>query len=371
MVIDETAAMNKASVLAILPILGAKPAFVSITSKAVMPDSTVDRMKNSKLDNGEYVFRRIVYDPKCAYCRKRGVATCPHKPTVKWSSSRAKAQLRSVMSAIDSSAYRREVENEDADSEIGPVFSKASLTQLEDSEYHIGSGIQIKHVYVGVDPSGGGRMSRYAIVSVIVVEDTNNNGVIDYVVVGADFVESDNYNIIRDVVVRHVLALRRAPGLQNALIVVIPENNLGYHHFHIEEDLRQGVPRNCFHIFNVGDAGRAGVHQDNEKKRALTVSIGRNLEGGRLFIWEHLVSVGEYDTGIGAVNANAHMARTILINDLRSFMCIAKRPSKIDGRVTYIYTGKTSGSKDDGVIALGIPMLFWKPALAQVNAMRV
>ncbi|MCA1800458.1 MAG: hypothetical protein LC650_04120 [Actinobacteria bacterium] len=66
--------------------------------------------------------------------------------------------------------FRAEILNEEVETMTTRAFPKAIADPFLESNYHFPTGADIRQVFVGIDPSGGGTQSKFAIVSIVFVE---------------------------------------------------------------------------------------------------------------------------------------------------------------------------------------------------------
>lgn len=159
---------------------------LGISSKPVSEDSPMNHMMNARYkDTGRLVFKTRVFSTTCNRCRLRGKTECPHYVEMPWSSQDQSAKIRAIMG--EGANFRREILNEDAESNIVKAFNVDSVDAFANSSFEIPASTRISHVFVAVDPAAGGSASKFAIVSHVTVPrheaESQHTGVSEDVVV--------------------------------------------------------------------------------------------------------------------------------------------------------------------------------------------
>lgn len=143
---------------------------IGISSKPVSEDSPMNMMMKARfLDTGERIFRTKIFRRLCNACKARGNLHCKHKVEVQWSNQRQTRKIAGLMKQHEHE-FRTEILNEEVETLTTRAFPKSVADPFLDSKYHMAPGSQIRQVFVGVDPSGGGTQSKFAIVSLVFVE---------------------------------------------------------------------------------------------------------------------------------------------------------------------------------------------------------
>lgn len=118
--------------------------------------------------SGEFRIHNIV--TVCAECRRNGViGDCMHSPRPAWKSTGGQSRKVQILMMGDEATAAREIHNIELDADIAPAFCSASIDLLwndpEKRDYD--SVVEPEIVFVAIDPSAGGKKSRYAIVSCV------------------------------------------------------------------------------------------------------------------------------------------------------------------------------------------------------------
>ena len=194
----------------------------------------------------------------------------------------------------------------------------------------------IKTIFMAIDPCTGTHRatasdtSDFAIVSMIIDPIA---GV--WVICGLDaFPAHDN----RDWVPRlegHVKLLRQRKELENALLVAIPENNLGLEAGWIRDTIfKADGGRN--HICMVENEWRAGLQTTHSSKRSMMILTRERLEQNFLQLEKNIVTTGDPDEVLAETKTQLH-----------GYTEVRKPGKEPHDPVRISYTGKVGGKKDD------------------------
>lgn len=159
----------------VLPTLArAGIALIGITTLDDPSSSFWGQMMKSTYPDGRPVFRVIRYSLVCDACRMAGVEnTCKHKlgDLPWWQSAEQHAKLAQIMKG-HAETYLREVMGYEADPTRTPAFDSNGIDMLEEPSRIVATCPVIPHLFVAVDPSGGGTGSDYAIMSAVFYESS-------------------------------------------------------------------------------------------------------------------------------------------------------------------------------------------------------
>jgi len=155
------------------------------------------------------------------------------------------------------------------------------------------------------------------------------------------------------VLIDHILALRKLPGLANTVAVVGVESNLGNEALHHELFLRNAQIGNVCFLKEDGAMGGAGVRMLDSSKRTMAVQANLIVSTHRVAFHQNFVSLGPEKAQRSRENLekNAQAMREEIIKQLRCFSRITKPPrDPVHGKAVQKYSGKLGGSEDDQVI---------------------
>ena len=184
-----------------------------------------------KNKHGEPVFTIERIYLACEQCRKNNVAAaCSHNNHLlpDWSSARKRKIVNAIMQG----------QEELLEQEIGGIatvlnkkaFNKDILNRCQNLPRFVFTGEDYPFFFVSIDPNALGKMSEFAIVSILRV-----NG--QFIIIGIDSFKPISITDMHDSVVEHVNNIRRFSCLSRAKAVMIVESNLGNESAHLEKTL--------------------------------------------------------------------------------------------------------------------------------------
>lgn len=140
-------------------------------------------------------------------------------------------------------------------------------------------------VYVGIDPSGGGSRSSYAIVSVVRHEG-------QHFVVGLDHSPSADFTDINNMVYGHLRLLRRKPEFKHSLFVVFIEANMSWLETSRMTELasHESLQPVYMHSKDPKNKGRMGVITTEVNKEAYVHTLQDLLLNKNIRYAENLVT---------------------------------------------------------------------------------
>ena len=134
----------------------------------------------------------------------------------------------------------------------------------------------VRHVFVSIDPNAGGD-SRIGICSAIYERG-------QLVIAGLDAVKSKNPAQYEPVLTEHILALRKHPLTERAIVVLMIESNLGFEAFHIARFLeRSRLARYCVCMSDKDQ--KVGLRTTNPVKEARWIKLRTLLEEDAVCCW--------------------------------------------------------------------------------------
>mmetsp|Transcript_29684 Transcript_29684/g.68125 ORF Transcript_29684/g.68125 Transcript_29684/m.68125 type:complete len:177 (-) Transcript_29684:45-575(-) len=146
-------------------------------------------------------------------------------------------------------------------------------------------------------------------------------------------------------VAAHIAAVRRIPGLENAICVLALESNLGFEAQHIIRHLEvAGVRR--WTALKEGAGGGVGWLTTNSTKEIACLQMREALSVGCIALSTHFVSV----------RLTPAKALATLRDELCRFAVVVEPPRTAFGKPRKTYTGKQRGLNDDVVVVLQIAL---------------
>lgn len=198
-------------------------------------------------------------------------------------------------------------------------------------------------VHIGIDPSGGGTASDYAICSMVY-----DNG--QFVIIGTDASSSFKHNDIMYMLDEHFRRIRKFPQYKDAIFYVYVEANMSFisvdglnNHF---QDHRREFGDVKTVSLDPKNLGRYGVWTGEKEKEAYALNLRKILSDGKLSYADNFISVVRQEQA----------AKDLLEEQMRQLRKQALESKLEPGfdKVKYTYTGKSHGVRDDACMALQI-----------------
>lgn len=282
----------------------------------------------------------------CEACQRRGLElSCKHKlgQLPQWQQRGRHDDIQRLMkTAGDESTYLVEMRGIIADGQKKPAFDAGAVRELLEDPTRIWKpdGGAIRHIFVALDPSGGGQRSEYAVTSAFYGPND------EMIICGAEAGTYREPTECANLLGNHIMALRRnIPGAEVARIVFIPESNLGFEAIWATRHLQlTGMTENLRVIHE--DANRLGVRTNRQLKHDMVVSMNLRLSLRRVYRMSNFVSIGDSEHTPDGMGDR-------LFGQLKDFMCIVKPPrDPYHGTSTVSYSGKDGHGFDDLCMSL-------------------
>ncbi|MHA1683807.1 MAG: hypothetical protein ACTSUE_22905 [Promethearchaeota archaeon] len=290
----------------------------------------------------------------CESCLKQGVGgTCKHKQdrVPAWQSSEKHNLVQKLY------GHRAALHKQEAmgvrDSNDGQCFRKDHITRLyANPRYEFVDHYPIRKIYVTIDPNAGTEDSRdksgsdFAMVSGFYL-DYNET----FVILGLESIDAKHPRDFKDRMLDHIDRLRSFESTKNALIVLIPESNLGM----ASGWLDGWVTENREYVVTMVEKElKAGVGTTHPVKKNMMHMTRMMLETDHLMFAKEMVC-----TGIESISDGIQYQLGELKRQLKVYQEFKQTPDNPLGKTRVGYTGKLgSGRKDDMCVALQLA-LFW------------
>lgn len=148
-------------------------------------------------------------------------------------------------------------------------------------------------------------------------------------------------------VLKHITAVRKLPGLSGADIIFVPESNYGNESQHYSLYLiEQRVPR--VYLMDE-DKKHIGLRTDNAAKKRMAILFSHALRA-------HIVRFHPLMVVSNEEHTPSEMRETLIkqLGDFKRKIVIKRKGNEDDGTLNYteVYGGKHGGRKDDGAIGV-------------------
>lgn len=204
---------------------------------------------------------------------------------------------------------------------------------------------QVSHVYIAIDPSGGGKSSDTAISAGYY--DTDGRLIL-LSMVNVRAKKPEDYLKVLDEMFKCIVKI---PQCQFTKFIMILENNMGFEAAHIDNHVRK-LPYNSVSI--EGKDGKCGLHTSPAIKAQLHLSLEKAIESNAIMFSEHFFTVGD----MNKLMYDFH-------DQLKSFKIIVEVNTKsVFARARTTFSGKSGGGKDDVVLVLQL-LNFWSQEIVK------
>ena len=195
-------------------------------STVLSSDNFYSKLLQLKDERGRDFFKKFEFYLACRACMDAGTAAkCVHKmeELPRWQSARKHKRIREMM-ADQQELMCRETMGIMTDA-AEKAFRSSSITNFINAP-RVKPDHGVKYVFISIDPNGGGD-SRFAMVSAYYRAGK-------MVVVGLEAIKAHKPADYEGVLLDHVAEIFQTRHLENTMIVLMPEANLGYEAHHIE-----------------------------------------------------------------------------------------------------------------------------------------
>lgn len=150
--------------------------------------------------------------------------------------------------------------------------------------------------------------------------------------------------------IKHINAIRKVPGLQNSLIVIIPESNLGWEAQRHEQDIKKSGLKNIIFIKEDGNHGGTGYRMDKNNKNAMGMAFKSKLESEKVVFHKNFICIDEENSPAAMkdeiVKQCGNYSRKIVI------------PNDVNKRPEIFWGGKSGYGYDDNCICVQALLLY-------------
>lgn len=266
-------------------------------------------------------------------------ATCTHKMAdlPKWQSARKHDRIRAMMQD-QKALLERETMGimQDAAEKAFSGLIVNNFFALRPFEIYK----PISHVFIAVDPNAGGQ-SRFAIVSCVYM-----NGSI--VIVGMEAINTHKPSDYEHVLIEHLAALKALPNLRNAILVMMPEANLGFEAHYIDRLVMQS--RFCRCSVTMRDKDQPGLRTTHQVKEAMYVKTKAALADESVRFSKNMVNVNPETT--------VESMKKDLEHEMRTYSVVIDHPVSLFAQSKKTFSGKIGGFQDDLIVCLQLNILW-------------
>jgi hypothetical protein len=253
-------------------------AVIAITTPG-SEDAFFSQLISRKAPDGRPYFKYISMGLICDLCLRLGRTCVP---------AHVKISLPHFRSSADQEMAERLLgDNDDARRELSGIVGNTNRQYLFRDhlklfkmlpEYTLQYPLDV--LYVGVDPSGGGAASDYAICT---MAHENDN----WLLMGMDRTSGAEHHVIWNMLEQHLMKLRREPRTANALFMIFIESNMSYVESNRIAELFSQPRFAPVHIESRDKSKqmRAGVITTQESKILMAADLAKVMQHGKLVYW--------------------------------------------------------------------------------------
>jgi len=345
----------------VMPTLVTGAVFIGITTLYADAElSLVNKLISVNDEFGVPIIRSLQLKMVCEDCEAAGIAeSCSHRmgELPYWQDERRHARIQQLYGSSNQATFMLEMRGVQSDGGAKPAFDPPSVARLRQSDttFWASTEFSANHVFVTIDPHGGGDSSQYAIASFVYLSGDMTTPS-KQVLVGA---EAAGYRRPEDCVrllIEHIRALRMMPGLTGASVVLTVEANYGNEARWIRQELkRAGFADIIFMKERMYHGVReVGVMTTEALKGDMAGGLDLRLRDGSFFIHEDFVTSADKSSAsdLRQLVQNRTDMRERLVEQLENY-CRITIPSKHRYNAPSIkYSGKSGRGFDDLAIAI-------------------
>jgi hypothetical protein len=318
----------------VVPLLGVK-------HTAVLAISTPDDEFNyytQLLELG--LFKVIKIGLTCESCEAMGLV-CTHKikRLPHWKTMTRQEMIQMVL-ASDPELCARETRGLVISTKIFMIQRMWILALRERELYRLQNKAQVLHM--GIDPSGGGTGSDYALCTI--GHENGRNYIASMEVSG-----SNKHNAIVQMLKNHVISIRRIPEYKDAIIFLYVESNMSFISADQVCEMFISDVDTFGPVLPVSDRpdsdGRWGVWSGEFEKESYAIGLSYTMSDGNIHYAEHMACTKLLET------------KAILEGQLKNLRRETKQAADpVFQKLKYVYTGKGTNARDDLCMALQIAL---------------
>jgi hypothetical protein len=165
--VDEFFFLKPAVYSTVFPLLKNGAALMMTSSQAMHADHVLQRVVEAKYKNEESVMMQLNWIQSCIKCKLEGKAhECQHivQQPQHFQQRAQDNRVRTLIEVVSEESAARELDNIVGRSLVEHVYSKYLLDPLYDRSQDVAYDTDVSHVFVGIDPAGGG-FSQSVIIS--------------------------------------------------------------------------------------------------------------------------------------------------------------------------------------------------------------
>ena len=198
----------------------------------------------------------------------------------------------------------------------------------------------VSHVFMAIDPNAGGQ-SRFAIVSCAYMGGT-------CAIIGMEAINTHKPADYEGVLIEHIAAIKARPNFRNAMIVLMPEANLGFEAHYIERCVMQSRFARC--SVTMRDREQPGLRTTHAVKEAMYIKTKAMLGDEGVRFIKNMVNVNTMTT--------IQSMKKDLEQEMRTYSVVIDHPVSVFAQSKKTFSGKIGGFQDDLIVCLQLNILW-------------
>ena len=324
----------------VVPLMEMERTSLICISTVMGSDNFYSKLLMLKDEQGRDFFKKFEFFLACQKCMDAGIASkCTHKmeELPQWQSARKHDRIRAMMQDQKQLLERETMgimhdTNEKAFS--GDLVQ--SFFKLREFEVYM----PVSHVFLAIDPNAGGQ-SRFAIVSCIYMKGV-------CAIIGMEAINTHKPADYEGVLIEHIAALKARPNLKNALVVLMPEANLGFEAHYIERCVMQSRFARC--CVTMRDREQPGLRTTHAVKESMYIKTKAAFADEAVRFAKNMVNVNPETT--------VESMKKDLQHEMRTYSVIIDHPLSLFAQSKKTFSGKIGGFQDDLVVCLQLNILW-------------
>lgn len=198
----------------------------------------------------------------------------------------------------------------------------------------------VEHVFLAIDPNAGGQ-SRFAIVSCAYMNGT-------CAIIGMEAINTHKPADYEGVLIEHIAAIKSRPHFRNAVIVLMPEANLGFEAHYIQRCVMQSRFARC--SVTMRDKDQPGLRTTHAVKESMYIKTKAMFADEGVRFVKNMVNVNPETT--------TESMKKDLEHEMRTYSVVIDHPLSLFAQSKKTFSGKIGGFQDDLIVCLQLNILW-------------
>lgn len=260
------------------------------------------------------------------------------------------------MLSVIEGAYEREMHNVSDEPDSMPAFAIEHVNRMFELQRVDRDTADEPVFFVGIDPSGGVRLSEYAIISAMFRPSQKRPGQYDMVILACDVANTSDNDVVASIVLEQIRGVRdKILGMHRGRAVLAIESNL----ITIADEIHRRVAERTPDVFSIqedmvpggaGDEARKGTRTTAQNKPNMVEALNILLKDGRICFHDKFFTARPDTLG-----NRYHSARELIRKHLLAFnKHLIRNDRRPHDPPKVKFSGKGPSSNDDCTMVLAI-----------------